>query len=226
MHRLQKGNYSSFTFHWQLLSKFPGVGWHKAAWTAVARRYRRKGEGKFIAAVENLFLDPATGGASMLGWHALGMATNINCVEQGNNWFRRQFAEELHKVQAHATLPTSLTVLVEVLQTLWPRWMASSGPSDYRKPSTHEDRSRREFLAELRSKGSRIICLNDDSGEDACFAFKQKCLHGPLHPLTKRSAKAAASAWHAGPKPSMSWDRFILMSQTHFTTARHCFPCF
>jgi hypothetical protein len=104
-------------------------------------------------------------------------------------------------------------------------WMASSGPSDYRKPSTHEDRSRREFLAELRSKGSRIICLNDDSGEDACFAFKQKCLHGPLHPLTKRSAKAAASAWHAGPKPSMSWRRFILMSQTHFTTARHCFPC-
>ena len=68
----------------------------------------------------------------MLGWHALGMATNINCVEQGNNWFRRQVAEELHKVQAHATLPTSLTVLVEVLQTLWPRWMASSGPSDYR----------------------------------------------------------------------------------------------
>ena len=98
------------------------------------------------------------------------MATNINCVEQGNNWFRRQVAEELHKVKAHATLPTSLIVLVDVLQTLWPRWMASSGPSDYRKPSTHEDRSRREFLAELRSKGSRIICLNDDSGEDACFA--------------------------------------------------------
>jgi hypothetical protein len=224
-HPLKKSNYGCFVFHWQAAAKFPGVGWHKAAWAAVARHYRRKGEDKFIDAVEKSFLDPATGGTSIVGSHALGMATSINCVEQGNLWFRRQIAEELHSVEAHATLPTSLTVLVDILQNLWPRWMASSGASEFRKPSTHEDRSRREFLIELNANKSQSIRLNGDDGDHTCFAFKQKWLHGPLYPLAKRSAKAAVSAWAAGPTPSMPWDRFILMSQITFTTAQHCFPC-
>ena len=107
--------------------------------------------------------------------------------------------------------------------------MSEKGPSDYRVPSTAEDRSRKEFVKELTAAPSKtakkIIKLNGESNEETCFAFKQKNLHGPLHSLTKRSALAAASAWAKGPQSSMSWKRFLLMAGITFTTARHCFPC-
>ena len=213
-------------FHWSLATKFPGDGWFDAAWGAVARHYRRRGEGKFISAVEENFLDPTRRGAPMMGWLVLGLTANTNIVERGNRWFRKQISEELHALEARATLPTSLTTLINILRDLWPRWAAAENAHrDYRTPSFYKQRSQREFERELQAPKSKVIKLNGSAGKTTCYAFKQKSLYGPLHPLTKSSALAAAKKWNEGPKPSMPWKSFTTMGEITFTTAHSCFPC-
>ena len=103
----------------------------------------------------------------------------------------------------------------------------SSGQENapFRVQSTDEKISAEGFLAELQINKRKFVRMNGEAGKKSCFAFKQKSLLEKLHDLQKSQAAAAVHRWTTGPRPTMTWKDFQLMSEITFTTAEYCFPC-
>jgi hypothetical protein len=122
---MKKGHFAQFKNRFRQLLKFPPK-FFKAAWQAVADRYRGKGNKRYIKAVQENVINPKKSGAVMMGWCALGLSSSINSLERSNLWFQTEIVEELIRMEPQATMPTSLNVVVEILQRLWPIWTARS----------------------------------------------------------------------------------------------------
>ena len=220
---MHKDDHARFVHHWKVVCKFPGE-WFDVAWTAVARKYRREGFGDLIDTIEKELLDPERRGAPSMGWLALGVPANINVVEQGNRWVRKQIQEELHILEPSATLPTSLTALMDVLQVLWRTWTAR--PLErHRKPTGAQLKSIKMFQEALEEGHSNIIRMNGKAGADTCFVFKQVSKFGKLLKFTKKMALQTACDWSSGPPRTMSRKKLKNMGSIIFTTKDCCFPC-
>ena len=119
---LKPTNFKKFMFRFKQAMKFPGSEWFRVAWKSLARNFRNRGEGRFIDLVEKNVMDPDKSGACMMGWAALKCTTHINSLEIGNKWAKREISEWLHEKEPNAALPTSLTLLVQAMVDLWPKW--------------------------------------------------------------------------------------------------------
>ena len=163
-------------------------------------------------------------------FHGMGcpaQPTHTNSLETGNRWLKQELREWLQIESPAATLPTSLTLLVRALAALWPKWSADDAERrQCHKPSTDELCSQKNFRSQLDVKGSLVLRLNGDAGAKSCFAFGQKTKVGPLHKISRKTAKAAAALWEQSPPTSMAALRdFKVMASVLFTTADACFPC-
>ena len=169
------GDFNKFMFRFKQAMKFPGSEWFGPAWGAVARSYRRKGEGRWLDAVEKNVLNPSKSGACFMGWAALGQPTHTNSLETGNRWLKKEIREWLQIESPAAVLPTSLTLIVDALADLWPKWSADDAKrGHYHAPSKDDLGSQKKFRSQLGVKGSLVLRLNGDAGEKSCLAFDRK----------------------------------------------------